>query len=407
MQIQEVTTPAHWRIFYQVPHYIYANDPHWIAPLEGDIDKIFSPASNKAFEEGKAKVWVLLDAAGKGIGRISAFIDGRRNAKIGREDGGIGFFECVNDDEAAKLLFDTAEAYLAAEGISMIHAPINFGERDKFWGLLTKGWYPPLYHEYYHPQYYQRFFNARNYQPQEQVFTFGGKVENLAFERLTQISGRVRERYNVQSRVINLRDLRTEGDHMATVYNSAFANMPHFKPLEGEQIYKMLKMMKPVMDPNLTCISFAGDEPVGFCALMPDINRSLKFAKGKLSWWKMPRFLYNLKYSGQPNIVKGVAFGIHADYQRRGVFSEMVDFLTTVGDGHNLKTYKELGLATIRGGNYAMLKSSTAALNVFVERVHLSFVKILDETPYEPYGSSDVSEVPMGEVPPEGIYPKG
>ena len=54
-----------------------------------------------------------------------------------------------------------------------------------------------------------------------------------------------------------------------------------------------------------------------------------------------------------------------------------------------------------------MLKSSTAALNVFVERVHLSFVKILDDTPYEPYGSSDVSQVPMGEVPEEGIYPKG
>lgn len=405
MQIQEVTTPAHWRIFHQIPHYIYADDPHWIAPLEGDINKIFDPASNKAFAEGKAKVWILLDAQGKGIGRITAFIDGRRNTKIGRQDGGIGFFECVNDDKAAMLLFDTAEDFLRQEKMSFIHAPINFGERDKFWGLLTKGWYPPLYHEYYHPVYYQRFFDARGYLPQEQIFTFGGKVGNLAFERLTQISARVRERYNVQSRTINMRDLRTEGDHMAKVYNSAFAHMPHFKPLEGEQIYKMLKMMKPVMDPYLTCISFAGDEPVGFCALMPDINRSLKFAKGKLSWWKMPRFLYNLKWGGE-NIVKGVAFGIHADYQRRGVFSEMVDFLTSVGDGHNIKTYKELGLATIRGGNYAMLKSTTAALNVYVERVHVSFVKILDDTPYEPYGSSDVEQVPMGDIPAEEIYPK-
>lgn len=406
MQIQEVSTPAHWRIFHQIPHYIYANDPLWIAPLEGDINKIFDPASNKAFEGGKAKVWILLDDQGKGIGRVTAFIDGTRNVKLDRKDGGIGFFECVNDDAAANLLFDTAEGFLQAEKMSVIHAPVNFGERDKFWGLLTKGWYAPLYHEYYHPPYYQRFLAARGYLPQEQIFTFGGKVKDIAFERLQKISGMVRNRYNVQSRAINLKDLRQEGEYMAQVYNSAFSHMPHFKPLEGEQIYKMLKMMKPVMDPYLTCICFEGEKPVGFCALMPDINRSLKFAKGKLSWWKMPRFLYNLKYSKQKNIVKGVAFGIHADYQKRGVFSEMVDFLTKVNDGHNLKNYDELGLATIRGGNYAMLKSSTAALNVHVERVHVSHVKVLDDTPYEPYDTSDVTNIPMGNVPAEAIYPK-
>lgn len=405
MQIREVTTPHDWKIFHQVPHYIYQRDPHWIAQLEGDVETVFDPQKNGNFAEGKARLWVLLNEQGKGIGRIAAFIDGKRNRQRDKKEGGIGFFECINNDAAANLLFDTAENFLVEEGMNYFHAPINFGERDKFWGLLTKGWYPPLYHENYNPTYYQRFLDQRGYQFQEQIFTFGGRVDNISYDRLTQIANRIRERYNVQSRNINVKDLRAEGHHIAQVYNAAFSDMPHFKPLEGEQVYGLLNQMKPVMDPYLTCIAFAGDEPVGFCALMPDINGSLKFAKGRLKWWKLPRFFYNMKF-GPQKIVKGVAFGIHPDYQRRGVFSEMVDFLANVGDRKNPRTYGNLGLATIRGGNYAMLKAASAALNVYVEREHVSFVKLHnEEAVYEPYETSETGDVQLGNPPDESIYP--
>lgn len=405
MQIREVTTPQDWKIFHQVPHYVYQNDPLWISPLEDDVETVFDPQKNGNFAEGKAKLWVLLNGEGKGVGRIAAFIDGKRNRQRERQEGGIGFFECVNNDKAANLLYDTAENFLAEEGMTYFHAPINFGERDKFWGLLTKGWHAPLYHENYNPMYYQRFLDQRGYQFQEQVFTFGGRVDNIAYDRLTPLADRIRKRYNVQSRSINVKDLRTEGKHIATVYNAAFSDMPHFKPLEGEQVYQLLSQMKPVMDPYLTCISFAGDEPVGFCALMPDINNSLKFTKGRLKWWKLPRFFYNLKF-GNPKIVKGVAFGIHPDYQRRGVFSEMVDFLANVEDRKNPRTYRSLGLATIRGGNFAMLKAASSALNVYVEREHISFVKIIDEaTTYEPYETSETGDIELGNPPAENIYP--
>ena len=180
MQLREVTTPNDWKIFHQVPHYIYQRDPHWIAPLEGDVETVFDKGKNANFKEGKARLWVLLNEQGQGIGRIAAFIDGKRNRQRDKKEGGIGFFECVNNDEAAKLLFDQAEGFLAEEGMDYVPAPINFGERDKFWGLLIKGWFPPLYHENYHPTYYQRFFEQRAYQFQEQIFPLGGKVDNIA-----------------------------------------------------------------------------------------------------------------------------------------------------------------------------------------------------------------------------------
>jgi hypothetical protein len=142
--------------------------------------------------------------------------------KKGTKLGGIGFFECVNDDAAAALLFKTAEQFLTDQGMTSIDAPVNYGERDKFWGLLTIGWYPPLYHENYHPAYYQRFFAQQGYLPQEQIFTFGGLVSDIPWERNKRVADVVRQRYNVQSRFIRKHDLRSEASYIAEIYNNAF-----------------------------------------------------------------------------------------------------------------------------------------------------------------------------------------
>ena len=403
MQLKEVKSKADWRGFHAVGHYIYAKDPHWIAPVEDDVEKVFRSENNKAFEQGKARLWVLF-SDNQAIGRIAAFIDGKRNVELKTKSGGIGFFECINDKKAVNMLFDIAEAYLSDEGMTSIDAYINFGERDKFWGLLIKGWREPLYQENYHPFYYRAMVENRGYHPHEQIFTFGGDIQNMPFDRNNRLAEMVRKRYGIQSRSIRKKDLKTEAKYLAEVYNAAFADKAHFKYIDGEQFYQMIKPMKPIMDPKLITICFAGKQPIGFCALMPDLNQALKFTKGKMRWWKLPRFLYHVK-TGKDKVVKGVAFGIHPDFQRKGVFPEMIDYLAYVDDHYNVKNYKTLGLATIRGANFKMLKSSTASLNAKVDRVHLSYQKRLDDSPYEEYKSTDTKDVEWGDIPDENIYP--
>ncbi len=403
MQLKEVKNQADWHDFHAVSYYIYAKDPHWIAPLEDDVRKVFTSENNKAFQEGKARLWVLYND-NKPIGRIAAFIDRKRNEELNTKDGGIGFFECVNNKKAANMLFEVAEQYLSTEGMTSIDAPINFGERDKFWGLLIKGWAAPLYQENYHPFYYRAMIESRGYQPHEQIFTFGGDLQNIPIERNLRLATMVRKRYGIQSRAIRKNDLKNEAHFLADVYNAAFADKPHFKHITGKQFYQMIKPLKPVMDPKLIAICFAGQQAVGFCALMPDLNQALKFAKGKLSWWKLPLFFYKLK-KGKHKTVKGVAFGIHPDFRNKGVFPEMANFMSLVDDRYNIRTYSTLGLATIRGGNYKMLKSTAASLNVQVNRVHLSYQKRLDDSPYSDYKSTDTTDVAWGDIPDVDIYP--
>jgi hypothetical protein len=36
--------------------------------------------------------------------------------------------------------------------------PINFGERDRWWGVLVEGFQPPVYGLNYNPRYYKELF---------------------------------------------------------------------------------------------------------------------------------------------------------------------------------------------------------------------------------------------------------
>lgn len=112
MKMIEVNDRRSWKQFHRVLKTVYQNTPQYIFPLENEVESIFNPAANKAFEYGEAKVWVLLDEQRRAVGRIAAFIDRRDHVAQAHVLGGIGFFECVNEEACADALFKVAEDYL-------------------------------------------------------------------------------------------------------------------------------------------------------------------------------------------------------------------------------------------------------------------------------------------------------
>ncbi len=159
MQLTEVRDGQTVRDFLQVNPIINGNDPNYIQPLDKDILQVFDEKKNKAFRHGEAIRWILKDNDGKLIGRIAAFINKKYKTK-GDEGpvGGIGFFDCINDQRAADMLFDVAKHWLLQKGMYAMDGPINFGERDRWWGLLVKGFAPPVYCLNFNPPYYQQLF---------------------------------------------------------------------------------------------------------------------------------------------------------------------------------------------------------------------------------------------------------
>ena len=142
MEIREVTDSKLARLFVDMPVEIYRNNPHWIRPLDNDINFIFDRSKNKLFKKGDAKRWLLFDS-GKCIGRVAAFY--KNPSSELRSIAGMGFFECIENKDAAFKLFDQCKSYLEDKGFTAMDGPVNFGERDRWWGLMVEGFDPPVY----------------------------------------------------------------------------------------------------------------------------------------------------------------------------------------------------------------------------------------------------------------------
>ncbi|MEQ1677341.1 MAG: hypothetical protein ABL876_11600, partial [Chitinophagaceae bacterium] len=140
MQLIEVTTPQLAKEFIRVNPEIHKSNPCYIRPLDKDVIEVFDPKKNKTFRTGEAIRWILKDENGKLAGRIAAFTNKKyKNKGDDGPVGGIGFFDCINEQAAAELLFDVAKHWLLQKGMEAMDGPINFGERDRWWGLVVKG----------------------------------------------------------------------------------------------------------------------------------------------------------------------------------------------------------------------------------------------------------------------------
>ena len=146
MQLFPVTDAASAKEFLQVPLIIYKDDPNFIRPLDKDVNDVFDPNKNKAFRFGECNRWLLKDENDQLIGRIAAFVNKKyKNKGDEQKTGGIGFFECIDKQEAADMLFDVAKHWLMQRGMEAMDGPINFGERDRWWGLVVEGFKSPIY----------------------------------------------------------------------------------------------------------------------------------------------------------------------------------------------------------------------------------------------------------------------
>ena len=385
-----------WTAWHAVLDTVYAGNAQYVYPLRSDIEGILSDR-NAAFHGDNLRRWVVFNGR-QPVGRVAAFVDTERNKQLDLPVGGIGFFESIDDAGVAVLLFTAAEDWLRQRGMQAVDGPINFGERDKFWGLLVRGWYRPIYQETYNPPYYERFFADHGYAPHEQCLTMRGVVAEFPGDRLGKLAARVRERYGLYTRQILPGKLREGAADFAAAYNAAFNHWPYFKPLTGDDIYPTFQQMKPIMDPHLTCIAYNKDDrPIGLAGLIPDINCFLGGVNGKLNWRGLPKFLYRLKFQKQPRNCKGIAFGIAQDYQRQGVYPLMVDAMFQSGDRHTSRTYRYVDMATIRGHNKLMV-DTCRQMNTEIHRVHMAYRKALTpDASWEPFAMMDVSEVELGE----------
>lgn len=324
MQVIEVNNPSTAKDFINANVLLNKDNPRYIRPLDNEVNDVFDVNKNKNYKYGETKRWVLKEN-GTVIGRIAAFTNSKYvNFGTDFPTGGVGFFDCINNQSAANLLFDTAAEWLRSKGMEAMDGPINFGDRDKWWGLMVEGFETaPIYGMPYNPPYYEQLIEGYGFQNYYNQYYYAMNVDDPLPARFPERHAKFKSKPGYEARHIDINNLDKHAQDFATVYNAAWAQHGEAKEITVEQVKKLFGKMKAVMDERLIWFAYYKEEPIAMWINIPDLNQYFKHFNGKLGLLQKLRLLL-MKKKGACRVFTGVAFGVVPKYQALGVDSFMI-----------------------------------------------------------------------------------
>ena len=316
-------TPKNNRKFHDVGRHLYRDDPNWIAPLDMEVEGIFNPKKNDSFEEGEAIRWILTGEDGELIGRIAVFVNHRKNRGAAIPAGGLGFFECIEKQEAANLMFDKSREWLRERGQKAMDGSINFGENFSYWGVLTEGFMQQGYGMPYNKPYYQSLFEAYGFQDYFQQFSYHVDPWRPQPERMVKFAEFIGSRPGYSFRHFEKRHQAKYIRDLVAVFNATWSDyLEDFHPMMDADIYKILEDAKLLIEEDFIWFAYKDDRPVGMVVALPDVNQLLKHFNGRLNLWKTGKLLW-LKKRKEITRNRVLLAGVIPEFQNSGIISPL------------------------------------------------------------------------------------
>ena len=354
MDIIRVINKKHKREFLEVPKILYKDDKIWVCPLDIHINDIFDPGKNVFYKHGEAERWILKDEKGTLVGRIAAFIDKNTAFKNDQPTGGVGFFECINDKQSAFLLFDTAREWLKTKGMEAMDGPINFGETDKYWGLLVDGFTHPSFEISYNHKYYQDLFESYGFKTYYKQEGFHLDLTKKLPERIMKIADWVINKPGYRYEHFVWERLEEQLPDFVEVFNIAWATFKeNFEPLEPEYIRKTMKKSKAIIEEEFIWLAYHENRPIAIYLMYPDVNQILKHFKGRIGVLGLFKFVF-LKQRKTITRARGVLMGVIPEFQGSGVEVAIIHNLSKVFE--RKPHYKEIEFNWVGDFNPKMRK---------------------------------------------------
>lgn len=295
MQIVEVKESSTIKAFHDVARIIYKDDQNWVPPLEALEDSTFDPKKNAFFNHGNGTRWILKSDSGQVIGRIGAFYNANKAYDFKQPTGGCGFFECINDQQAANMLFDTARDWLAGQGMEAMDGPVNFGENLINWGLLVEGFMQQGFGMPYNKPYYLQLFENYGFKVYFEQFSYHLNHKEPFPERFWKIAEWVAKKPNFRFEHVSFNNIEKYIQDFVKIYEQAWARHDNYKPVDLDDIRGMMKIAKLIADEEFIWFAYYNDEPVLLFGMIPDWNQILKKLNGKSNLWSLLKFIWYKK----------------------------------------------------------------------------------------------------------------
>lgn len=314
VSVRPVASAADLNTFIDLPWIIQGQAPNWVPPLRSEVKTLLD--TGHPFWKRAERELFLAERNGVAVGRIAAIMDMAFIEYHNELAGAWGFFECQRDHEAARALFEEAQAWCMGKGLAHFRGPFNPSTNYEI-GLLANGFdSPPCVMMTYNPPWYLELVESAGLVKEKDVLAFQFLRGHKLPQWMLDASRRLMDKGEVRIRHVEKKNLLAEVELMSELYRAAWAKNWGFVPMSRAEIEAMAEALAPILDEDLAFFLYVGDDPAGVGLILPDVNPMLKRLNGKIGLTGMFKYL---RYKSEIRGTRCLLFGIKPQYQQMGV----------------------------------------------------------------------------------------
>ena len=334
IEIREHTPGKDVRDFIDAGFVVFASDPMWVPPLDFEFKERLSPKHNPFFSRADVNLFTAW-RNGKLVGRCSATVD-REWLKLWKDDTGFfGFFDTIDDQEVAKALMAAAEKWLSGRGMKRMIGPLSLYANDEI-GCLVEGFdYPPNLMMAHSQKYQAALIEGCGCEKEKDLFCWKYDADTPFPDRVHKAWEQIKAMPEVKLRSVDVANMERELDVIMDIYNDAWTGKWGMVPALPDEVKKMAKDMKLIIDPDIAFMAEINGKPAGMCIMLPNLNEAIGDLGGKmfpLGWAKLlwrvkvkhPEsarlMLLGIKGEARTNIKKygGLSAAMYVEVSKRG-----------------------------------------------------------------------------------------
>lgn len=322
LELVTVRSKRDFKRFIDLPWQIYdpKTYPKWVPPLRLMVEDGLDEKKNPFYKRAARELFLAV-RDGRVVGRIAAIENRAHNEFHSDRVGFFGFFEVMEDQEAATALFGAAAEWLAGRGLDVMRGPMSPSTNHEA-GLLVRGfrWQPTIMTAW-NPRYYADMCEGAGLVKAKDLLAYFIPMGDERFalpERFEQHATRALSRTNLVFRDVDLKKFPRELEICWDVYNSAWERNWGFVPMTKEEFVYMAKEMKALLIPQFAFVAEIDGKPAGFMLVLPDFNHVFKqIPNGKL----LPTGIFKLLL-GKRKLRSGriILLGVKPEFRSRSIF---------------------------------------------------------------------------------------
>ena len=280
------------RKFVMFPYKLYRKCELWVPPLISSEFKKLNTSVHPFYRHSTCEFYLVEDNRGNVLGRIALQHNTRHNEQLGQNSGIISFFEVIEDQAAANLLFKKAESWGREKGFSLLEGPKGLLNTESG-GVLIEGFkHSPAMNVPYNFDYYQKFYEDFGFTKKRDSLSGYLDITQVEVpERVRRIAEKVMEKRGYWiKRFETKEEMRAMVGQAQIVLNESFRDGVSFVEMTDDEFNMAADELISIADPKLIKVVMKGDQIIGYLFAYHDLREGLKKARGRLfpfGWWHL------------------------------------------------------------------------------------------------------------------------